>query len=62
MIGSTQNTSTSDATPDDERIEQMVYDVVGPEFMDTDRDVDEPVNPGDQVFFDLLESSKKPIW
>ena len=67
VIGSTQNTSTSDANYDHERMEQMVYDVAGPEFMDTrepvtEGDVEEPPNPEDQVFFDLMESAKKPVY
>ena len=63
---STKSTYISNANTD-QGVEQMVHDLAGPEFMDT-RDliteggVEEPPNPEDQVFFDLMESSKKPVY
>ena len=45
----------------------MVYDVAGPEFMDTKEpitkdEVEEPPNPQDQVFFDILDAATKLVY
>ena len=71
VIGSnTKNTSSGDANNYDHGrgVEQMVRDMAGPEFMDTREPVndggtvEEPPNPEDKLFFDMMESARKPVY
>ncbi|KAL6532206.1 hypothetical protein OROGR_014176 [Orobanche gracilis] len=62
---SSENTNNSHAFTN--QFEEMVFNAAGLEFMDSSRGdieggVEEPPNLEDQIFFDLLEAAKQPIW